>query len=237
MRVPEKWGVLHFLDCSLIFLAHHNLKMVGLDIPNLLGYYWCLWLVAGYFITECGFVWTLSTAVVNTTCWLAHAAGKPAWPMAGSSITSSAGLSRQPRSPGLFPQVQLGVRTWLGFRDSMGRHSVRLERNGPGVFPINSSTKVPLLEKWANSRHRWFPHLSVVLLRLLQSILSLTLWWTQEIFSVNIHIVLNLSLHGLLIQSIFHFHTDCGIHAGVWVLLLQEIPPLCSILLVSKALF
>lgn len=95
-----------------------------------------------------------------------------------------------------------------------------------GCFP---SFPVPKFLSWKGEQTSdtddFLPWLSVVLFLVLQSILSLTLWWTQKIFSANIHTLPNPFLHGLLIQSIFHFHADCRICAGVWVFLLQQIPP------------
>jgi len=58
------------------------------------------------------------------------------------------------------------------------------------------------------------------------------------IFPGHIHVTPKYPLlHGLLIKSIFLLHSDCKLHAGAWVLLLQLIPPLCPTPLVSKALF
>lgn len=139
MRVPEKCSPFLGLFPNFFWLII-NFKMVGLDIPNLLGYHWCLGVVVGYFISQCGFVQILSTAVVNTSRWLVYTVDKSVWPNAGSFITSSAMLRRQCQSPQPFLQVQQGVRTWPDLTASTGElHFPRLKRNGSVVLPSFAS--------------------------------------------------------------------------------------------------
>lgn len=177
----------------------------------------------------------LSTAVANTTCWLVHAAGKPALAhcrLLHHLISSAQEAARKPRT---LPSGPTGYKNLAGlyrFHGEMfceAREKWSRGASHPCQYQSSSLGKVSKDQTQMVSSPKCCP------LPVLQSILSLTLWWTQKIFTVNIHISQPF-LHGLLIQSIFHFHADCRICAGVSVFLLQQIPPLCSTLLVSKAL-